>query len=282
MCSWSRKKAHQRHMHVQGGAKVLPINLDRGQKEKQLLQGTGVTFRSHKRSTIKREEQHDQSQKREWVWQQEEQICHSEGDEECALITPCKCTGSLRFVHQSCLNQWIKSSDTHCCELCKYEFLMEAHLKPLRRWEKLQMSSSERRKIFCSVTFHLVPVACVIWSLYILINRTAEEIRQGKNNGILEWPFWTKLTVVALSFAGGLIFMYIQCKVYLQLWRRLKAFNRVIFVQNCPDNVCHVGDTVLPAPGAYGIPEQSVFPAPQTQTGASCPAPPGCAEIAPV
>lgn len=29
--------------------------------------------------------------------------------------------------------------------------------------------------------------------------------------------------------------MYVQCKVYIQLWRRLKAYNRVIFVQNCPD-----------------------------------------------
>ncbi|XP_076874804.1 E3 ubiquitin-protein ligase MARCHF8 isoform X2 [Brachyhypopomus gauderio] len=208
-------------------------------------------------------------------------ICHCEGDEECALITPCRCTGSLRFVHQSCLNQWIKSSDTRCCELCKYEFIMEAHLKPLRKWEKLQMSPSERRKIFGSVTFHLVAVACVIWSVYILINRTAEEIRQGKNNGVLEWPFWTKLTVVALSFAGGLIFMYIQCKVYMQLWRRLKAFNRVIFVQNCPDSVCHMGEKATPPhpPSGDGIHEPSVFPAPQTQTDASCPAPPENAEV---
>jgi len=45
------------------------------------------------------------------------------------------------------------------------------------------MSKSERRKIFCSVAFHLAAVVCVIWSLYVLIDRTAEEIRQGKNNG---------------------------------------------------------------------------------------------------
>lgn len=33
--------------------------------------------------------------------------------------------------------------------------------------------------------------------------------------------------------------MYIQCKVYLQLWRRLKAFNRIITVQNCPEKDLH-------------------------------------------
>ncbi|XP_070696630.1 E3 ubiquitin-protein ligase MARCHF8 [Pempheris klunzingeri] len=158
-------------------------------------------------------------------------ICHCEGDDESPLITPCHCTGSLRFVHQSCLQQWIKSSDTRCCELCKYEFIMETKLKPLRKWEKLQMTASERRKIMCSVTFHVIAITCVVWSLYVLIDRTAEEIKHG----ILEWPFWTKLVVVAIGFTGGLVFMYVQCKVYIHLWRRLKAYNRVIYVQNRPD-----------------------------------------------
>ncbi|XP_043369226.1 E3 ubiquitin-protein ligase MARCHF1 isoform X2 [Dermochelys coriacea] len=162
-------------------------------------------------------------------------ICHCEGDDESPLITPCRCTGTLRFVHQACLHQWIKSSDTRCCELCKYDFIMETKLKPLRKWEKLQMTTSERRKIVCSVTFHIIAITCVVWSLYVLIDRTAEEIKQGNDNGILEWPFWTKLVVVAIGFTGGLVFMYVQCKVYIQLWRRLKAYNRVIFVQNCPD-----------------------------------------------
>ncbi|XP_048472328.1 uncharacterized protein marchf8 isoform X2 [Rhincodon typus] len=163
-------------------------------------------------------------------------ICHCEGDDEGPLIMPCHCTGSLRYVHQACLQQWIKSSDTRCCELCKYEFIMETKLKPLRKWERLQMTSSERRKILCSVTFHIIAITCVVWSLYVLIDRTAEEIKQGQTSGILEWPFWTKLVVVAIGFTGGLVFMYVQCKVYVQLWKRLKAYNRVIYVQNCPES----------------------------------------------
>ncbi|XP_058496449.1 uncharacterized protein marchf1 isoform X1 [Solea solea] len=176
-------------------------------------------------------------------------ICHCEGEDEFPLIMPCRCTGSLSFVHQSCLNQWIKSSDTRCCELCKFDFVMETKLKPLSKWEKLHMSKSERRKIFCSVLFHLIAIVCMLWSIYILVKRTTEEIRLGKNDeiwrvtllkyysehAVLEWPFWTKLIVVGIGFTGGLIFMYIQCKVYMQLWRRLKAFNRIITVQNCPE-----------------------------------------------
>lgn len=98
----------------------------------------------------------------------------------------------------------------------------------LFQWQALEMSQSERRKIMCSVSFHVIAITCVVWSLWVLIKRTAEEIHQGH----LDWPFWTKLVVVAIGFTGGLVFMYVQCKVYVQLWKRLRAYNRIILVQN--------------------------------------------------
>lgn len=158
-------------------------------------------------------------------------ICHCEGDAETPLIAPCYCAGSLRYVHQSCLQQWIKSSDTKTCELCKFNFIMHSKIKPFNKWEKLDMSGMERRKIACSVTFHVVAITCVVWSLYVLIERTTEEVQEGS----LEWPFWTKLIVVAIGFTGGLVFMYVQCKMYVQLCKRWRAFNRVIYVQNAPE-----------------------------------------------
>ena len=100
-------------------------------------------------------------------------------------------------------------------------------VKPLSEWEKLDMSSLERRKLCCSITFHIVAITCVVWSLYVLIERTAEEIQSGE----LQWPFWTKLVVVAIGFTGGLVFMYIQCKIYIQICKKWKAYNRTIVVQ---------------------------------------------------
>lgn len=84
------------------------------------------------------------------------------------------------------------------------------------------------------------------------------------SSGVLEWPFWTKLIVVAIGFTGGLIFMYIQCKVYLQLWRRLKAFNRIITVQNCPEKELHNSQATHSAitNGKHETVEVPVSPAP--------------------
>ena len=60
-------------------------------------------------------------------------ICHCEAEPDQPLISPCLCAGSLQFVHQSCLQRWIKSSDTKKCELCKYEFIMESKMKPITK-----------------------------------------------------------------------------------------------------------------------------------------------------
>lgn len=94
------------------------------------------------------------------------------------------------------------------------------------------MTSNERRKIICSVTFHIIAIVCVIWSLYVLIDRTTEEASSGN----LDWPFWTKLIVVAIGFTGGLIFMYVQCKMYYRLCVRWRSFNKLITVENAPED----------------------------------------------
>lgn len=52
------------------------------------------------------------------------------------------------------------------------------------QWENLQMTGSERRKIMCSVIFHVIAIVCVVWSLYVLIDRTVEEIKQGHATGM--------------------------------------------------------------------------------------------------
>ncbi|KAL1139043.1 hypothetical protein AAG570_009104 [Ranatra chinensis] len=178
-------------------------------------------------------------------------ICHCEGDPDtAALIAPCYCAGSLRYVHQVCLQQWIKSSDIRCCELCKFQFVMHTKTKPFTEWEPLEMTGFERRKLLCAVMFHAIALTCVVWSLYVLIDRTADEIRRDE----LEWPFWTKLIVVAIGFTGGVVFMYIQCKAYMQICRRWKAFNRVIYVQNAPEK------QPLPSPSPVGEADSSRLP----------------------
>lgn len=56
-------------------------------------------------------------------------ICH-ESDSISPLLSPCLCSGSLRYVHEFCLIQWLTASETNSCELCKFPFIMQSKIKP--------------------------------------------------------------------------------------------------------------------------------------------------------
>ena len=44
-------------------------------------------------------------------------ICRNPGDVDNPLRYPCACSGSIKFVHQDCLLQWLNHSNARQCEV---------------------------------------------------------------------------------------------------------------------------------------------------------------------
>ncbi|XP_045617401.1 E3 ubiquitin-protein ligase MARCHF6 isoform X3 [Procambarus clarkii] len=67
----------------------------------------------------------------DWMWQLEMsdicRVCRCEGTSDRPLFHPCICTGSIKFIHQDCLVQWLRYSRKEYCELCKHRF----HFTPI-------------------------------------------------------------------------------------------------------------------------------------------------------
>lgn len=49
-------------------------------------------------------------------------VCRSEGASDRPLFHPCICMGSIKWIHQDCLMQWMRYSRKEYCELCGYRF----------------------------------------------------------------------------------------------------------------------------------------------------------------
>lgn len=161
-------------------------------------------------------------------------ICHC-GVEDEKFISPCKCMGSLGYIHQSCLQSWLSlSGKSKQCELCHFDFRLQSSLKPLHKWTMLKLTPYERKKVICSIAFHLLAVLCVVWSIWVLMERL---IAEASANDI-GWAFWTKIGVVFIGFVGGMSFMYSQCKMYITYFNRWKASNQIIIVlDKCDDDI---------------------------------------------
>ena len=56
-------------------------------------------------------------------------ICFESEEESKPLITPCKCSGSMKYIHEECLKIWLLSQDkdlgTSECDVCKSKFTMK-------------------------------------------------------------------------------------------------------------------------------------------------------------
>lgn len=49
-------------------------------------------------------------------------VCRCEGQPDRPLFHPCICTGSIKWIHQECLMQWMRYSRKEYCELCGHRF----------------------------------------------------------------------------------------------------------------------------------------------------------------
>ena len=56
-------------------------------------------------------------------------ICYEKDKKNDLLIIPCKCEGTIKYVHQSCIKKWIINSnnclENPICEICKSKFLIK-------------------------------------------------------------------------------------------------------------------------------------------------------------
>ncbi|XP_031479417.1 probable E3 ubiquitin ligase SUD1 [Nymphaea colorata] len=67
---------------------------------------------------LKEEEEGEEEDEEEDVCR----ICRNPGDADNPLRYPCACSGSIKYVHQECLLQWLNHSNARQCEVCKHAF----------------------------------------------------------------------------------------------------------------------------------------------------------------
>ena len=78
-------------------------------------------------------------------------ICYETGDKGNPLINPCQCTGSVKYVHLSCLSRWIQPEgsatvNTHC-PVCKSRYPEKTQAMMIRPPAVLLESWSNHRSL---------------------------------------------------------------------------------------------------------------------------------------
>lgn len=80
---------------------------------------TNEQMKTHEEVVKAAEQDHDTSDDDEDMCR----ICRTPGEDDSPLFYPCACSGSIKYVHQECLLQWLSHSNARQCEVCELHSL---------------------------------------------------------------------------------------------------------------------------------------------------------------
>ncbi|XP_034389699.1 E3 ubiquitin-protein ligase MARCHF9-like [Cyclopterus lumpus] len=105
-------------------------------------------------------------------------ICF-QGPEKGELLSPCRCAGSVRCTHQSCLIRWISERGSWSCEICycKYQVLAISTKNPLQ-WQDISLTVIEKVQIAAIILGSLFLIASISWLVWSSLSPSAKWQRQ--------------------------------------------------------------------------------------------------------
>ncbi|XP_030643022.1 membrane associated ring-CH-type finger 4b [Chanos chanos] len=105
-------------------------------------------------------------------------ICF-QGPEQGELLSPCRCSGSVRSTHQHCLIKWISERGSWTCELCyyKYQVIAISTKNPLQ-WQAISLTVIEKVQIAAAILGSLFLIASISWLVWSSLSPSAKWQRQ--------------------------------------------------------------------------------------------------------
>ncbi|KAH6946374.1 hypothetical protein HPB50_013198 [Hyalomma asiaticum] len=157
-------------------------------------------------------------------------ICH-DGDEEEPLVSPCKCSGSIRFVHVSCIEHWLNEMNVDICELCGQRFQMAAQpniAKQFLHWISLREAQLQRALLRDVLVWAMMTVGTLI-ALAIMLQVAFSEASQ--RDSVLRTFILSVLAFIKCALIGFGTATIRRLRGVLRLFRAWKAshpFRRIL------------------------------------------------------
>ena len=129
-------------------------------------------------------------------------ICYDTDKNNNNMIFPCKCKGTMKWVHLECLEKWIRISKKKICGSCKYNYKM----KRISLYPKLEIFDNYRVKKYISISILFILLLSSCYFSYNFLGKN-----KLHNSNVLYFFDGLKLLTFT-SFLLIAIFHY--CEIY--------------------------------------------------------------------
>ena len=135
-------------------------------------------------------------------------ICH---DNTGTMIAPCLCDGTLKFVHQDCLQKWLKHSRKLHCTICQFKYEMGQQISIMKF---LKSMSCDFRMWMLLCFIMLLTMTAFVAFLLILLVKT-QDVQQLPTD-----LYFSAALICSILYSSLVIAMLLKFYAELRKMRR--------------------------------------------------------------
>ncbi|WAR22988.1 MARH1-like protein [Mya arenaria] len=156
-------------------------------------------------------------------------ICQMPDCEKDPLITPCRCSGSMRYIHTSCLKKWMRISQRRTrkqpprCELCHYQFMRHKQFK-FSQWKWPRVRRRDKCLHIVFLLNLLIMIGCAIATVMCFLSDRDSATKFPKNKAKLTTEEVITLTCGVMFFVAFFIAMTVEIKARHTLYKLFLRF----------------------------------------------------------
>lgn len=155
-------------------------------------------------------------------------ICHGIADEKDPLMSPCRCAGTLQYIHSTCLMRWLeimtkKSRKPPKCELCHYQYHRHKKFK-FHHWRFPKVSQTDKILHLVFVFALVIMIACAVATVMCFLSDKGQITKFPRNKVDLTTEEIITLSCGVLFFVSFFIAMSVQIKAKHTIYQLLVKF----------------------------------------------------------
>ncbi|KAK6638165.1 hypothetical protein RUM44_008593 [Polyplax serrata] len=172
-------------------------------------------------------------------------ICREAGSKE-DLLTTCRCKGTMKFIHLSCLERWLAESGSNQCELCSFQYKTVrtpkySVIKSIILWLQNPGRRRDARELMLDFLALIVLTPMAFFGTYMAL--LAADTWYNTEDSVLVSPTLTRIVslgclgVIGAIDTAYLSWLLLRAQHHVKAWHRWRRKNCFVTVILSPPKV---------------------------------------------
>ena len=155
------------------------------------------------------------------------------------IIIPCKCKGSIRYVHTKCLAHWMETNGTDTCNICLSNYNRILYIKRIKNLTHFLRETGAWMYVLCGIISYCFLVCFGIFTIhnnlhpnssFINIKFLSYKINEKSSSSQANLNLFTEFCFIILIFLMSCIYLNVLKQLYAEFkdWQRITIRIRVL------------------------------------------------------